>query len=323
MAKIDEHANSDDMVDAMFNPNHYLPNGVKKYQHRTNEEKVAMCGRFMYTRRDPITRVPYDVREWPCKRTECKSCFSRRKWKRSEEFQDRITMSGSGTLFHKIVTTAEDWQRTRKLCNYYHYEFLAIPTGEGDEKAVFVNGDVKGTSPIDKITASEMVRHYGGIVTDKKVSGSLGKREKKDKEKEDASLGKIRTEQRIIQYKGVMRPDNQEYADATILASIRTGITELTEANLQAYLNKNDEDLVEVLKEMGFHPYLGKAVEVFVDLEAMQKHLLALTVSVIFHGEKTAVPPETEKWMNMFREDVAKYAVDTSVAWVTGTKSVC
>lgn len=322
MARKDKHAVADDPIDALLYAEQYLPSGIKKYRYRTDEEKVAMCGRFMYTQRDSVTRVPYDVYEWPCKKKECAKCMSRRKWKRNEEFAERIAMSGSGTLFHKLTPDNDDLRRLRRACGVHGYEFFAIPTGNADEREVFINGEVKGSVAIDLVSATDIARNYGGMMTSKKVSGTLGKQTKEKKKEPDVS-GKIRTEQRTIQYMGVMRPDNLEYANASLAASVKTGFTELTENNLQDYINKNDEDLVEVLKLMGFHPYLGKAVEIFVDLEAMKKHLLVLTVEVILRGDKTAVHPETGDLVNVLRERVAKYAVDTSFEWATSDKSVC
>jgi hypothetical protein len=77
-------------------------------------------------------------------------------------------------VYYRTVDDRDELRRIRRACGSRRYKFLVIPTGVGDEKALFVSGKVKGTSLITHEEASAIIHQYSKSTSRKKISGNMG-----------------------------------------------------------------------------------------------------------------------------------------------------
>lgn len=98
---------------------------------------------------------------------------SARQKKRTSAIENRLLSAGS--LYYLEAKDDADLLRIRKLCNYYKYKFMSVPTGISDERIVFIDGRIKNANQISPAEAVVIAFEYSKGKTRCKVSGSLGK----------------------------------------------------------------------------------------------------------------------------------------------------
>ena len=284
------------------------------YKDRTREERIKYCGRYMYTDRDPNTRIPFDVFEFPCGITKgdvfCQKCRERKEWKKGEVLKDRIKNTKSGTVFKVVTKDSDELRRVRRKCNYHGLEFLAVPS-KGESKVVYINGDIDEAHPIHKEDAYREIDVLASLDTGKRISGSMGRNKREEDRGEIVVDGGVEVKQSYLRFRG-KRPSSVEYGDAMVVASILTGWVDLNEDNIQDYITKNDRDLIFVLKKMGYDPYLTGGKEAIVDLSKLKKHLINVAVQVKVKGIGS-LPIETLDKLDRYKEDVMAYARESAM----------
>lgn len=281
----------------------HFSNGVLRYQFRTEKDRVDNCGRLIYRYIGP-DGTEREYREFRCKvftgPNACQKCLGIRNNQRSGDFSDRIDAVSDRQLYQYIAYDGGDLKRLRESCYKHGYEYVAIPTGNGTEKIVITDGNVKGSVPIHPDDAKTEVSRLGGFLDAKKairVSGSLGN------PKGMIENVKVNTNRRMVKvtvggyvYQGVEPTKaEQEIANVKAMASIGEALLrdmEITESNVQNIMSEREGALTAVYLSMGFKRKRIADHTVNIDIDEINKLWAIIeTGKDTFRGDLRSVSP--------------------------------
>jgi hypothetical protein len=256
----------------------YFSNGVKRYQYRTEEDKVKNCGRLisMYIGADGTQK---ERREYRCRLQSCAKCMGIRAKERTNDFSERIErVASEKPLFYLELSTKAEQRRFREAAVRRGYEYLIVPTGT-EVRYVVTDGPVSGAEPIYYADAINRLKGVSGVIysdRSKRVSGKLGKQTASGEATEENVGGeKVTVLVREYVFNG-RKPTKAEIqiADVKAMSSASDILGDsglITVDNAQALITKRENVLFRVYKLMGFPVHTFDPVEKEFDLDVMNK----------------------------------------------------
>lgn len=263
----------------------YFPDGTKRYQFRTEKERVDNC-RKQYGVAINENGVLYIKREHPCHvytgDNACEKCLEYRKKKRESDFRERIdnVLDGGTSLYFVTTNNVVEQRSLSRRCKYHGYEFLSVPTGAGDERVNIVNGPLDGTSPISGQAAKSRLAQCSAVLfpdRSKRVSGGLGIEIDDDNRNGENVVNLVYRE--IVWGDKKMTAVDVAIANAKLARRMfkKEGTVKVTPENAQELLTSREDETMCMFRSMGFWCYFSKEKTKKFNIDAMAEQWLRIS----------------------------------------------